>query len=54
MHNGKIHIENIENATQLTFYLPIDIIEEECVCNPMIDENDTLEKCNIEFSDINI
>ncbi|MGG7058927.1 sensor histidine kinase [Clostridium nigeriense] len=51
MHNGKIYVENIENATQFTFYLPIYIIEEE-VYNQIIDENDILNKCNIEFSDI--
>lgn len=52
MHNGKIYVENIENATQFTFYLPIYIIEEEEVYNQIIDENDILNKCNIEFSDI--
>ncbi|MGG7143178.1 ATP-binding protein [Clostridium nigeriense] len=52
MHNGKIYVENIENATQFTFYLPIYIIGGKEVHNTIIDENDILNKCNIEFSDI--
>ena len=54
MHGGKIYVDNIEDATQLTFYLPIATIEGEGICNQIIDENNIIEKCNIEFSDIYI
>ena len=52
MHSGKIYIDDIEDATQLTFYLPINTIDKEYNSNEIINENDILEKCNIEFSDI--
>lgn len=54
MHGGKIYVDNVENATQLTFYLPIETIKGEGICNQIIDENNIIEKCNIEFSDIYI
>ena len=52
MHGGKIYIDDIENATQLTFYLPIRTIDKEYVSNGIIDKKHIAEKCNIEFSDI--
>lgn len=52
MHSGKIYIDDIEDATQLTFYLPINTIDKEYNSNEIINENDISEKCNIEFSDI--
>ena len=52
MHNGKIYIDDIKDATQLTFYLPINTIDKDYNYNGIINENDFSEKCNIEFSDI--
>lgn len=52
MHNGKIYIDDIKDATQLTFYLPIKTIDKDYNYNGIINENDFSEKCNIEFSDI--
>lgn len=52
MHGGKIYLDNIENGTQLTFHLPINVIETEGICKPIINENGLVERCNIEFSDI--
>lgn len=52
MHNGKIYVDDIEGATQITFYLPIEVIEGGDIYNKIIDENKIIEKCNIEFSDI--
>lgn len=54
MHNGDIYLDEIENATQFTFYLPINTIDEEDVYIKTLNENDIVEKCNIEFSDIYI
>ncbi|WP_122638720.1 sensor histidine kinase [Romboutsia sp. Marseille-P6047] len=54
MHSGKIYIDSIENATQITFYLPIYTIDEEYVYNQKIGKNDIIEKCDIELSDIYI
>ena len=52
MHNGKIYVDDVEDATQITFYLPIEVIEGGDIYNEVIDENKIIEKCNIEFSDI--
>ena len=52
MHNGKIYVDNIEDATQLTFYLPINPIEDEYMVDEIINAHDLEERCNIEFSDI--
>lgn len=52
MHNGKIYLDDIEGATQLTFYLPIYTLDQEYKYNENFDVNDIVEKCNIEFSDI--
>ena len=52
MHRGKIYVDDIEDCAQLTFYLPIETIDEEYVYDEIIDVDDLVEKCNIEFSDI--
>ncbi|MDV4151111.1 HAMP domain-containing sensor histidine kinase, partial [Clostridium sp. AL.422] len=52
IHNGKIYVDDIEEATQFTFYLPIETIDEEYIYNEIVDENNIAEKCSIEFSDI--
>ena len=52
LHGGKIYVDDIEDATQLTFYLPIETIDGEYIHNETICENDIADKCNIEFSDI--
>ena len=52
MHNGKIYVDDIEDATQLTFYLPIETIDKEYIYNETTYENDISERCVIEFSDI--
>lgn len=52
MHGGKIYVDDIEDCAQLTFYLPIETIDEEYVYDEIIDVDDLGEKCNIEFSDI--
>lgn len=54
MHKGKIYVDDIEDATQLTFYLPIETIDKEYICNKITHENDISERCVIEFSDIYI
>ena len=51
MHNGKIYVDDINNATQLTFYLPINIIDKD-ICNEIVYDDNISEKCSIEFSDI--
>lgn len=51
MHNGKIYVDDIDNATQLTFYLPINIIDKD-ICNEVVYDDNISEKCSIEFSDI--
>ncbi len=51
MHNGKIYVDDIDNATQFTFHLPIEIIDEH-IYNEMSYDKDISEKCSIEFSDI--
>ena len=51
LHNGGIYIDNIEECTQFTLYLPITRVDGECV-HEMEDENFVIEKCNMEFSDI--
>ena len=51
MHGGEIFLDNIDNGTQFSFYLPINIIEEK-INNPIIQKDSLIEKCNIEFSDI--
>lgn len=52
MHGGKIYLDNVENGAQLTFYLPINVIDGEEVCKPIVNENSLVDRCNIEFSDI--
>ena len=52
MHNGSIFVDSLENYTQFTFYIPIDTIEGQPVYIRRLDENQIIEKCNIEFSDI--
>ena len=51
MHGGEIFLDNIDNGTQFSFYLPINITEEK-INNPIIQKDSLIEKCNIEFSDI--
>ena len=53
MHEGKIYISENKNATEFTFYLPIKTVKEENI-DSISDkyENNTIEKFNIEFSDI--
>lgn len=52
LHKGGIYIDDIEDYTQFTFYLPIETVDGECIYNRGIDENSVIEKCNMEFSDI--
>ena len=52
MHNGKIYLDNVEDGTQLTFYLPIYNVDKEYKFNEKTYTDDNVEKCNIEFSDI--
>lgn len=52
MHKGKIYLDDIEDATQLTFYLPIYTLDQEYKYKDNSDVDDIVEKCNIEFSDI--
>ena len=51
MHGGEIFLDNIDNGTQFSFYLPINITEEK-INNPIIQKDSLIERCNIEFSDI--
>lgn len=51
MHEGEIFLDNIDNGTQFSFYLPINITEEK-IYNPIIQKDSLIERCNIEFSDI--
>ena len=51
MHEGEIFLDNIDNGTQFSFYLPINITEEK-INNPIIQKDSLIERCNIEFSDI--
>ena len=51
MHGGEIFLDNIDNGTQFSFYLPINITEEK-IYNPIIQKDSLIERCNIEFSDI--
>ena len=51
MHEGEIFLDNIDNATQFSFYLPINITEEK-IHNTIIQKDSLIERCNIEFSDI--
>lgn len=52
MHKGKIYLDDIEDATQFTFYLPIRTLDKGYKSNDNSDVNNNVEKCNIEFSDI--
>ena len=51
MHGGEIFLDNIDNGTQFSFYLPINITEEK-IHNTIIQKDSLIERCNIEFSDI--
>ena len=51
MHEGEIFLDNIDNATQFSFYLPINITDEK-IHNTIIQKDSLIERCNIEFSDI--
>ena len=51
MHGGEIFLDNIDNGTQFSFYLPINITNEK-IYNPLMQKDSLIEKCNIEFSDI--
>ena len=51
MHGGEIFLDNIDNGTQFSFYLPINITSEK-IYNPLMQKDSLIEKCNIEFSDI--
>ena len=47
----EIFLDNIDNGTQFSFYLPINITEEK-INNPIIQKDSLIERCNIQFSDI--
>ena len=47
LHKGGIYIDDIEDYTQFTFYLPIETVDGECIYNRGIDENSVIEKCNM-------
>ena len=51
LHGRDIFLDNIDNGTQFSFYLPINITEEK-INNPIIQKDSLIERCNIEFSDI--
>ena len=51
MHGGEIFLDNIDNGTQFSFYLPINITDEK-IHNTIIQKDSLIERCNIEFSDI--
>ena len=51
MHEGEIFLDNIDNGTQFSFYLPINITDEK-IHNTIIQKDSLIERCNIEFSDI--
>lgn len=53
MHEGQIYISENKDATEFTFYLPIKTVNDENTdLKTNIYENNTIEKFNIEFSDI--
>lgn len=52
MHGGEIYVEDVEDFTQITFYLPIEVIDEGYVGDESLDKNSAINKCDIEFSDI--
>lgn len=51
IHNGGIYIDDLDECTQFTLYLPITCVEKEGVYERE-DDDLLIEKCNIEFSDI--
>lgn len=51
IHNGGIYIDDLDECTQFTLYLPITCVEKEVVYERE-DDDLLIEKCNIEFSDI--
>ena len=52
MHGGDIYLDDLEEDTQFTFFLPIKTVEGEYRYNRDLDKNYIINKCNIEFSDI--
>lgn len=52
MHGGDIYLDDLEEDTQFTFFLPIKTVEGEYRYNRDLDKNYVINKCNIEFSDI--
>lgn len=52
MHGGDIYLDDLEEDTQFTFFLPIKTVEGEYRYNRDFDKNYIINKCNIEFSDI--
>lgn len=52
MHKGQIYVSENKKATEFTFYLPIKTVKEEFKISSDKYQNDTIEKFNIEFSDI--
>lgn len=52
MHGGEIYLDDTDDGTQLTFYLPIKVVDDENISPSIINENNLVERYNIEFSDI--
>lgn len=52
MQGGNIYLDDIEDGTQFTFYIPIKTVDGEYMYNRIFDENYIVNMCNIEFSDI--
>lgn len=52
MHQGEIYLDDIEDGTQFTFYLPIYTLDKEYKKEEECNTDNIVEKCNIEFSDI--
>ena len=49
---GEIYLDDTDDGTQLTFYLPIKVVDDKNISPSIINENNLVERYNIEFSDI--